>query len=135
LEEELLKQSVDDEESNNKVLHKNSARVKGALKDLKKSELVVVLTDKTNSFHTMDIKKYKMEIFKHLSESAVVIERAKLTEIYDSCSNKLNKLQELASEKELAFLDEKIRSKAIPQPKILIKDHKKPDQPVMGTFP
>jgi hypothetical protein len=49
LEEELLKQSVDDENSNNKVEHKNLARVKNILKDLKKSELVVLLTDKTNS--------------------------------------------------------------------------------------
>jgi hypothetical protein len=100
------------------------ARVKGILKDLKKSELIVVLTDKTNSFHTMDVERYKMEVFKHLSESKVDIERAKLTEIHDSCSDKLNKLRELASENDLAFLDEKIRLKAIPQPKILIKDQR-----------
>jgi hypothetical protein len=81
----------------------------------------------------MDIERYKMEVNKHLSERAIVIERAKLTEIYDSCFDKLNKLQEIASEKELMFLDEKIRSKAIPQPKILIKDHKGPDQE--GNFP
>jgi hypothetical protein len=56
LEEELLKQSVDDENSNNKVEHENSVRVKNVLKDLKKSELVVVPTDKTNSFQTMNVE-------------------------------------------------------------------------------
>jgi hypothetical protein len=45
----------------------------------------------------------------------------------------LDGLQVLASEKEIAFLDENIRLKAIPQPKILIKDHKKPDRE--GNFP
>jgi len=48
-----------------------------------------------------------MEINKHLSKSAIEIKRAKLTEIFDCCSDKLGELQELASEKELAFLDEK----------------------------
>ena len=133
LEEELLKQSVDEEKSNNRAEHENSARVKSVLKELKTSELVVVPTDKTNSFRTMNVERYKMEINKHLSKNAIVIERAKLTEIHDSCSDKLEELQELASEKELAFLDEKIRSKAIPQPKILIKDHKEPD--AEGNFP
>ena len=133
VEEELLKQSGDEVESNNRAEHKNSARVKGLLKEIRETDLVVVPTDKTNSFRTMDVERYKMEIDKHLSKNAVAIERAKLTEIHDSCSDKLNELQELASDKELAFLDEKIRSKAIPQPKILIKDHKEPDSE--GNFP
>jgi hypothetical protein len=133
LEEELLKQSVDKEKSNNRAEHVNLAWVKDILKELKDSDLVAVPTDKTNSFRTMDIERYKMEVNKHLSERAIVIERAKLTEIYDSCFDKLNELQEIASEKELTFLDKKIRSKVIPQPKILIKDHKGPDQE--GNFP
>ena len=71
-----------------------SVHVKDVLRDLKKSELVVVPTDKTNSFRTMDVERYKMEVIKHLSKSAIVIERAKLTKIYDNCSDKLNELQE-----------------------------------------
>jgi hypothetical protein len=134
LEEELLKQSVDEEKSNNRVEHVNLAWVKDVLKELKDSVLVAVPTGKTNSFRTMDIERYKMEeVNKHLSKRAIVIERAKLTEIYDNCFDKLNELQEIASEKELAFLDEKIKSKVIPQPKILIKDHKGPDRE--GNFP
>jgi hypothetical protein len=81
----------------------------------------------------MNVEKYKTEFLKHLSKSAVAIKRAKLTEIIDNCSDMLNDLEELISEKELAFLDEKINSKVIPQPKILIKDHKKPDYD--GNFP
>ncbi len=108
--------------------------VKDLLKKLKESNLVVVPTDQTNSFRTMDVEDYKMETFKHLSKGAIKIERARLTEIYDSCVDKLNELQEPASDKELAFvLQEKIYSKAIPQPKILIKDHKEPDSE--GRFP
>jgi hypothetical protein len=78
--------------SNNKVEHENSARVKNVLKDLKKSELVVVPTDKTNYFRTMNVEKYKTEVLKHLSKSAGAIERAKLTEIFDNCSDILNDL-------------------------------------------
>jgi hypothetical protein len=107
--------------------------VKDVLKELKDSDLVAVPTDKTNLFCTMDIERYKMEVNKHLSERAIVIERAKLTKIYDSCFNKLNELQEIASEKELTFLDEKIKSKAIPQPKILTKTTR--DQTKKETSP
>jgi hypothetical protein len=81
----------------------------------------------------MNVDKYKEEVGKHLSKSAVEIERAKVTEIHDSCNDKLDDLTGLASEKEIAFLKEKIKSKAIPQPKILIKDHKTPDGE--GNFP
>jgi hypothetical protein len=133
LEEELLKQSVDEVKKNNQSEHATSAWVKDVLKDLKQSGRVVVPTDKTNSFRTMEVEKYKEEVNKHLSERAVPIERAKLTEIHDRCADMLEGLEGLISEKEAAFLDEKIKSKAIPQPKILIKDHKKPDE--AGNFP
>ena len=89
--------------------------------------MVAVPTDKTNSFRTMDIERYKMEVNKHLSERATVIERAKLTEIHHSCFDKLNELQEIASEKELTVLDERIKSKAIRSP----KSHQRPQ----GTRP
>jgi hypothetical protein len=81
----------------------------------------------------MNVGKYKTEVLNHFSKNAVAIERAKLTKISDNCSDMLNDLEELASEKELAFLDEKINSKVIAQPKVLIKDHKKPDYD--GNFP
>jgi hypothetical protein len=65
----------------------------------------------------MDVERYKMmEVNKHLSEWAIVIERAKLTEIHDSCSDMLDGLQELALEKELAFLDEKKSDPTVQDP-------------------
>jgi hypothetical protein len=40
--------------------------LKEVLKDLKQSDLVAVLMDKTNSFHMMAVEKYKVEVGKHL---------------------------------------------------------------------
>jgi hypothetical protein len=68
VEEELLKQSVDEEKKNNKAEPENSTRVKDILSTLREVDLVVVPTDKTNSFRTMDVEVYKMEVNKHLSE-------------------------------------------------------------------
>jgi len=54
----LLKQSVDEQTKNNRAEHENSVRVREVLKELKDSDLVVVPTDKTNSFRTMDVDRY-----------------------------------------------------------------------------
>lgn len=45
----------------------------------------------------------------------------------------LNEIEEMATDKECEFICEKVKSKAVPQPKLLIKDHKKPD--LEGNFP
>ena len=61
----------------------------------------------------------------HLSERAAPILGAELTKIQDQCFNIMKEYSSLFSKKERAFLTEKIKSKAIPTPRLLIKDHKK----------
>jgi hypothetical protein len=59
--------------------------------------------------------------------NAIELERCKLTEIMEQGRNLLSQVEELLSKGEIAFLTEKLRSKGVPVPKILVKDHKKPD--------
>lgn len=133
LEEEILRQSIDDADNNNKKESAKSSKVNKTLTKLKTSTLVVVPTDKTNSFRTMETEKYKIEVLKHLESGAKEVPRAKLTEVQEQCFEKLDEIQGIISEDEYRFLQQKIKSKAIPQPKILIKDHKKKNQE--GDFP
>lgn len=124
---------MDETANNNKNENTKSQEVKALTLKLAESSLVVVPTDKTNSFSTMDVSKYKEEVEKHLTLRAVEIPRDKLTEIQDQCFERLEELEGIISEHEFWFLKEKIKSKAIPQPKILIKDHKMKDG--NGDFP
>ena len=93
---------------------------------LKEHNLVIIPTDKTNSFAMMSTREYAKEINKHLAKNAVAIERNRLTEIVDNCFSFIQELDPYISTNEREYLKEKVQSKAIPNPKILVKDHKKP---------
>lgn len=133
LEEEILKQSIDEIKENNQRQSAESDWVNETLKQLADSDLIAVPTDKTNSFRTMTTNEYIRQVTTHLNERATEIQRPKLVEIYEHCVELLEFTETIASDNEQAFLVEKVKSKAIPQPKILIKDHKNPDSD--GTFP
>ena len=85
----------------------------------------MIPTDKTNSFRSMKIKNYKKEVLHHLKERAAPISKSTLNEIQKQCFALLKKHSELFSKNEREFLVEKINSKVIPTPRLLIKDHKK----------
>ena len=90
-------------------------------------------TDKTNSFGTMYIHDYVSQVIEHLNERAIEISHAEVVELYEKSENLLADNEWMLSDNERGYLADKIQSKVIPQPKILIKDHKKkgPD----GNYP
>ena len=131
VEEAIIAESLANKKTRNES--KLSLEIKDLLKQLKEHDLVVIPTDKTNSFTIMSTGEYSKEINKHLAKSAVRIDRSRLTEIVDNCFSFVQELDPFISTNERNFLKEKIQSKAIPYPKILVKDHKKagPD----GNYP
>ena len=131
VEEAVLAESLANKKSRNES--KLSLEFKDLLKMLKEHDLVVISTDKTNSFAMMSTREYAKEINKHLAKNAVAIERNRLTEIVDNCFSFIQELDPYISTNEREYLKEKVQSKAIPNPKILVKDHKKPGPD--GRFP
>ena len=103
------------------------------LKDLKKSDQVVIARDKTNSFQTISLEKYKDWVNKHLQKSAKEIKRERLIELFELAQKTKLELEEILSEKELTFLSKTLDSKSIPTPKLIIKDHKNADK--NGDYP
>jgi hypothetical protein len=87
----------------------------------------VVLTNKTSSFITMKTKQYLSEVHKHL-HTRLAPSRLKGKNLQRSLRREL-----LISKDEMAFIKEKLISKAVPSPKILVKDHKKPNAD--GNYP
>ena len=93
----------------------------------------MIPTDKTNSFRTMDIHKYIAQMLAHLQANGKKIPRSRLTEVHQEAQELLEDKRHLMSDQEAHYLQKSIDSKAIPTPKLLIKDHKKPNQ--AGDFP
>ena len=103
------------------------------MEKLNKSTKVVVPTDKTNSFRTIETEEYINWVTKHLNKSAITSSHERIKEIFKDANELLLGIEDLLSENEYHFILETINSRAIPTPKLLIKDHKKKDSD--GNFP
>ena len=88
----------------------------------------VVPTNKMNSLRIIDKEKYIDWINRHLLEGvAKEILADKLLLIFDDAFELLHDLEDILSIKEREFIEESLKTRAIPMPKLLIKDHKKED--------
>ena len=96
-------------------------------------EVVIVLMDKTNSFRTIEKEKYIQWVYDHLKEVAKEVSIDKLMAILNKAYELLNNLEDTLSPKEKEFIVELLKTKAVPMPKLLIKDHKKADN--KGEYP
>ena len=103
------------------------------LQRLKKSGSVCVPTDKTNSTRVIQIEDYKHWVSNHLSKAADLALRAKVVVLFENANDLLNKVKMEMSVQEENFVRQSLAKKAIPVPKILIKDHKTIDE--KGEFP
>ena len=97
-------------------------------------DLVIVPTDKTNSFLPMKRQHYEEQMLIHLSKHGKEITPDELTTATQNAYRFLSEIGPHLSKQEFSFLKEQIDSKAIPTPKLLIKDHK-PRNPTNGTHP
>jgi len=103
------------------------------LKIIKDKDVVVVSANKTITFKTIGVDNYKTQVLDHLHESATEIPRAQLQNKFNEAKKLLHIHEDILSDDEYNYIDEKINSRAIATPKLLIKDHKK--QKENGTYP
>jgi hypothetical protein len=104
----------------------------GEIKSLKLSlmndtHLVVVPTDKTNSYKIILRPMYISWVDNILQSDARVISKLDLSDIHKTCEDKLNLLDKVLSKGKFSFIKETIKSKKIPTPTLLIKNHKDKD--------
>jgi hypothetical protein len=104
-------------------------------KALRQASVVVIPTDKTNSFRVIPTQDYIRFMNEHLVESAVEVPRDRILEIHSQAQQEFECLGDdgFLSVNELRFLEEGLKGKAIPTPSLLIKDHKQPLAD--GNFP
>ena len=76
----------------------------------------------------ISIDDYENIVSNHLAESATLITWTKLQEIYSSVQMFLHETKPNLSHDEYLFLEESLKSHAIPMPQLLIKDHKPPNK-------
>jgi hypothetical protein len=118
---------------NGYVPNEKSQDLKDVCKGLQDTNTVVIPTDKTNSFRCIHIRDYQDWATKHLLKNGKEIPRSKLVEVLDEANELLESLDDVMSEDEYSFVKESLNSKAIPSPKLLIKDHKFVNDD--GTYP
>lgn len=63
-------------------------------------------------------------MYHHLEKNAIEIPRDRVVEVYESCKEFLNDIELDLSENEFKAIREKIKSRNVPTPKLLFKDHK-----------
>jgi len=111
---------------------KKDKKIETTLSYLNKTDLVAIPTDKTNTIQVVNLNDYKTWMQQHISNSTREIPRSKIIDLHKKATNIADSYEPILSKHELEFLEEGINFKAIPTPKLLIKDHKKK---INGHYP
>ena len=112
-EQQLITQAHENDPIPKKERNKTVVQL---LRNLQKSEEVIIATDKPNSFQVISIKRYIKWVKDHLRESAKEIERERLVEIFNLAQETKLELEGTLSEKELTFLSKTLEFRSIPTP-------------------
>jgi len=112
---------------------KKAKEIRALEKKLKANgSIVIVPTDKMNSFRVVEKEKYIEWVNTHLQYAAKEVSADKLALIAKEGEALLKEINVLSPE-ENEFIKASIKMKAVPTPKLLIKDHKKANN--KGEFP
>ena len=98
------------------------------------TQILAVTTDKTNSFSDDKQKCLSCCVIVHRLKSLEKIECSQIAEIYETSHKLLAKHVRLLMKNEYYLIQAVIEIIDIPTPKLLIKDHKKPN-PKTSRFP
>eukprot|EP00957_Ditylum_brightwellii_P016263 1223260-Ditylum_brightwellii.AAC.1 len=81
----------------------------------------------------VEVEKFNRWVVAHLDKNAECILRKKVMEIHQEATKFVERLAGCLSCGENGLLQESLEAKAIPQPQLLVKDHK--DKGEQGDFP
>ncbi len=118
---------------NNHEIDETSDKIHNIRKELRANHnVVVVQTDKTNSFMTFPTDEYIKQVMKHLKEHGKPISHLDLQKVRTQADGMIRQVQPHLNKKEVGFLRQYLDSYDIPTPKLLIKDHK---PMINGVYP
>jgi hypothetical protein len=126
MEEHLIELALDPN-----IKYKPNERAKESrdiAKQVSDQDHIIVPTDKTNPFSGMPTEEYKQKVLRHLLKDGKEISRERLILAQGQAEELLADIDRLCSKGERDFIQELLKSKAIPSPKLLIKDHKRKDK-------
>ena len=126
----------------NELLHCKTTKKNERLQDIEdlmstinaNKHSLVVPTDKTNSFRVLETEIYDASVKGHLLKSGEEVNRAKIIEMYGNAHILLKQNQEALSKTEYHAIRSAIKKRNISTPKLLVKDHKKPN-PITCLYP
>ena len=101
--------------------------MKELISDLNANDSIMFLIDKTNRYVSMKVENYKSKIIKNLSKTAVKIKANKIQDKRKLLIKHLNNLELIISKNKFLAAKHQIESYTIPMPRLLVKDHKKPN--------
>jgi hypothetical protein len=111
-----------------------SQEIRDLTNQVAESNNLIIPTDKTNSFTTMEVNEYKQKVvIRHLLKDGKVIPRERLTEAHEQSIKLMESIDHPCSKNETDFIQESLKFKAIPSPKLLVKGRKKKDK--WGQYP
>ena len=87
------------------------------------NHLLVIPTDKTNSYQVLETYLYDKLVKKHILKNGEEVERSRIVEIYEKSHKLLTKHSEIFSKNEYYAIRSSIEKRDISTPKILVKDH------------
>eukprot|EP00957_Ditylum_brightwellii_P016403 1233721-Ditylum_brightwellii.AAC.1 len=94
--------------------------------DLGKNEVqAVVPTDKTNAHQVVDVLDYTKWVEEHLNNNAIEVKQSEIVKLHSKALEFADELKPILSPKVYKYLIEGINSRLIPEPQLLIKNHKK----------
>ena len=100
---------------------------------MKKSGCVCVLTDKTNSTRVIKIEDHRLWVSDHILKASDLAIRPNVVALFEDAKKLLDKVKMEFSVQEESFVRQSLAMRAIPSPKLLIKDHNKTNK--KGEFP
>jgi hypothetical protein len=104
-----------------------------ALVKVSTAEQVIVPMDKRNYFMLMDAGIYRQKVICHLLKDRKEVPLSCLVEAHKQATELLEDIDRFCWKGEHNFIQELLKSRAIPSPKLLVKDHK--DRDTWGDFP
>ena len=104
--------------------NRKTSEIYDVIQILKKSRCVCVPTDKTNSTGVINIEDYKWWASYHLQKTDNLAIRPKVMALFEDANLLLEKVKKELSVKEEEFVRQLLATRAIPSPKLLIKDQK-----------
>ena len=94
---------------------------------------VLVPSNKTSTWVLTETNNYIKWMNEHLNEKCKEVKNPELTATYKTANELLDKFESMMSDSEVKYMQCWIRSRRIPTPQLLIKDHKSPKED--GTYP